>query len=45
MNIKDIFDKAENGVLTYDQFVAAATEAKNSREDCKVREEWDIENH
>ena len=28
MNLKDLFDKAENGALTYDQFVAAATEAK-----------------
>jgi len=28
MNLKDLFDKAENGTLTYDQFVAAATAAK-----------------
>jgi len=28
MNLKELFDKAENGTLTYDQFVAAATEAK-----------------
>ena len=28
MNIKDLFDKAENGTLTYDQFTEAATKAK-----------------
>ena len=28
MNLKEIFDKAEGGVLTYDQFVALATESK-----------------
>lgn len=28
MNLKDLFDKAENGVLTYEQFVAAAQEHK-----------------
>lgn len=28
MNLKDLFDKAEGGVLTYEQFVSAATEAK-----------------
>lgn len=28
MNLKDLFDKAENGTLTYDQFVAAASAAK-----------------
>lgn len=28
MNLKELFDKAENGVLSYDQFVAAATAAK-----------------
>lgn len=28
MNLKEIFDKAEGGVLNYDQFVAAATEGK-----------------
>lgn len=28
MNLKDLFDKAENGTLTYDQFVAAAGSAK-----------------
>ena len=26
MNIKDLFDKAENGILTYDQFEALAKE-------------------
>lgn len=28
MNLKDIFDKAENGTLTYEQFMAAATGTK-----------------
>lgn len=28
MNVKDIFDKAEGGVLSYDQFIALATEGK-----------------
>lgn len=28
MNLKDLFDKAEGGVLTYDQFIAAAQESK-----------------
>jgi hypothetical protein len=28
MNLKDLFDKAEGGTLTYDQFVAAAAAAK-----------------
>lgn len=28
MNLKEIFDKAENGALTYDQFIALATGAK-----------------
>lgn len=28
MNLKDLFDKAEGGVLTYDQFVALAQESK-----------------
>ena len=28
MNLKDLFDKAENGMLTYDQFVAFAQEGK-----------------
>ena len=28
MNLKDIFDKAENGTLTYDQFMAAVSEGK-----------------
>lgn len=28
MNLKDLFDKAEGGVLTYDQFIAAAQEGK-----------------
>lgn len=28
MNLKDLFDKAEGGVLTYEQFVAAAQESK-----------------
>ena len=28
MNVKELFDKAENGVLTYDQFVQAAGNAK-----------------
>lgn len=28
MNLKEIFDKAENGTLTYDQFMAAVTEGK-----------------
>lgn len=28
MNIKEVFDKAENGTLTYEQFEAAVTEAK-----------------
>ena len=28
MNLKEIFDKAEGGVLSYDQFVALATEGK-----------------
>lgn len=28
MNLKEIFDKAEGGALTYDQFVALATEGK-----------------
>jgi small-conductance mechanosensitive channel len=28
MNLKDIFDKAENGVLTYEQLAAAITEGK-----------------
>lgn len=28
MNLKDLFDKAENGTLTYDQLVAAAQESK-----------------
>jgi small-conductance mechanosensitive channel len=28
MNLKDIFDKAENGVLTYEQLTAAITEGK-----------------
>ena len=28
MNPKELFDKAENGTLTYDQFMAAATAAK-----------------
>lgn len=28
MNIKEIFDKAENGTLTYEQFLAAVQEAK-----------------
>jgi hypothetical protein len=28
MNLKDLFDKAEGGVLTYDQFMAAAQESK-----------------
>ena len=28
MNLKDIFDKAENGVLTYEQFIAAAGQSK-----------------
>lgn len=28
MNLKEIFDKAEGGVLNYDQFVALATEGK-----------------
>ena len=28
MNIKDLFDKAENGTLTYEQLMAAAGEAK-----------------
>ena len=28
MNLKDLFDKAENGTLTYDQFIAAAQESK-----------------
>ena len=28
MNLKDIFDKAENGALTYEQFLAAAAGAK-----------------
>ena len=26
MNIKDLFDKAENGILTYDQFEALVKE-------------------
>lgn len=29
MNLKDIFSKAENGTLTYDQFIAIATENKS----------------
>lgn len=28
MNVKELFDKAENGTLTYDQFIAAAGTAK-----------------
>ena len=28
MNLKEIFDKAEDGTLTYDQFMAAVTEGK-----------------
>lgn len=28
MNLKDLFDKAEGGVLTYEQFLAAAQESK-----------------
>lgn len=28
MNLKEIFDQAENGVLTYEQFMAAANEGK-----------------
>lgn len=28
MNLKDLFDKAEGGVLTYDQLIAAAQESK-----------------
>lgn len=28
MNLKDLFDKAEGGVLTYEQFIAAAQEGK-----------------
>ena len=28
MNVKELFDKAENGVLTYEQFLAAAGNAK-----------------
>lgn len=28
MNLKEIFDNAENGTLTYDQFMAAVTEGK-----------------
>ena len=28
MNLKDLFDKAENGTLTYDQLIAAAQESK-----------------
>ena len=28
MNVKELFDKAENGTLTYEQFLSAAGEAK-----------------
>ena len=28
MNLKDIFDKAENGVLSYEQLTAAIAEGK-----------------
>ena len=30
MNIKDLFDKAENGILTYEQFEALSKETDSS---------------